>query len=68
MNERRLDGALEHAAFSLLYSLPTKLVTLWASSMALKRALATVIVVLDARLSAADVTQGVMVQGTTPET
>jgi len=51
-----------------LYGLPTKLVTLWASRVALKRAPLTVIAVLDARLSVADVTHGVMLQGTTPET
>jgi len=54
-------------ASSCPYGLPTKLVTLWASSVALKRALLTVMAVLEARLSAADVTHGVMLQGTTPE-
>lgn len=53
---------------SCVYGLPTKVVTLWASSEALKRALLTVMGLLEARLSAADVTQGVMLQGTTPET
>ena len=51
-----------------IYGLPTKVVTLWASSVALKRALLTVMGGLEARLSVADVTHGVMLQGTTPET
>ena len=51
-----------------LQGLPTKVVTLWASSVALKRALLTVMALLEARLSVADVTHGVMLQGTTPET
>jgi hypothetical protein len=50
------------------YGLPTKVVTLWAPSDALKRALLTVMALWEARLSAADVTHGVMLQGTTPET
>jgi hypothetical protein len=47
--------------------LPTKLVTLWASSVALKRALLTVMGLLEARLSVPEVTHGVMLHGTTPE-
>jgi hypothetical protein len=42
------------------YGLPTKLVTLWASSVALKRGLLTVMALLEARLSVAEVTRGVM--------
>jgi hypothetical protein len=49
------------------YGLPTKLVTLWASSVALKRAPVTVMAVFEARLSVAEVTHGVMLHGTTPE-
>jgi hypothetical protein len=49
------------------YGLPTKLVTLLASSVALKRALLTVIGLLETMLSVAEVTHGVMLQGTTPE-
>jgi len=50
------------------YGVPTKVVTLWGSSVALKRALLTVMAVLDARLSPAEVTHGVMLHGTAPET
>jgi hypothetical protein len=53
---------------SRVHGLPTKVVTLWASSEALKRALLTVMGLLEARLSVAEVTHGVMLQGTTPET
>jgi len=49
------------------HGLPTKLVTLWASRVALKRALVTVMALFEARLSLADVTQGVMLQGAPPE-
>ena len=52
---------------SCVQGLPTKVVTLWASSEALKRALLTVMGLLEARLSVAEVTHGVMLQGTTPE-
>lgn len=50
------------------HGLPTKVVTLWASSVALKRALLTAMGLLAARLSVAEVTHGVMLHGTTPET
>src|SRR5450432_2679851 len=53
---------------SRVHGLPTKVVTLWASSVALKRALLTVMGLFEARLSVAEVTHGVMLQGTTPET
>ena len=52
----------------LLQGLPTKVVTLWGSSVALKRALLTAMAPLEARLSEADVTYGVMLHGTTLET
>src|SRR5439155_20398677 len=50
------------------YGVPTNVVTLWGSSVALKRALLTLLALLEAMLSAADVTHGVMLQGTAPET
>jgi hypothetical protein len=56
---RRRDGGS--------YGLPTNVVTLWAAREALKRALATVIGLFSARLSLAEVTQGVTVQGAAPD-
>jgi len=50
-----------------IHGLPTTVVTLWASIVALKRALLTVIGLLEAMLSVAEVTRGVMLQGATPE-
>ena len=71
-NRRHPAERWEQGASSIMlaciHGLPTKVVTLWASSVALKRALLTVMAVLEARLSVADVTHGVMLQGTTPET
>src|SRR5690349_3834598 len=63
--ERRISVSASGAR--AVYGLPTKLVTLWAPSEALKRPLLTVMTLLAAMLSVADVTQGVMPQGTTPE-
>ena len=56
------------AEFSSHYGLPTNVLTLWAGREALKRALLTVIGLFSARLSLAEVTQGVTVQGAAPET
>ena len=50
------------------HGLPTNVVTLWAGREALKRAPLTVIGLLAARLSLAEVTQGVTVQGAAPDT
>jgi hypothetical protein len=58
-----IEGASAHN----IQGLPTNVVTLFASSDALNRALLTEIALFEARLSVADVTHGVMLHGPAPE-
>ena len=71
MNRRFALGASDYLPTNVAtppYGFPTKVVTLCGSSVALKRALLTVMTPFAARLSLADVTHGVTLQGTAPET
>ena len=51
----------------IIYGFPTRVVTLFAGNVAVKRALLTVMELCETMLCVASVTHGVMLQGTTPE-